>query len=528
MWQNGQPHRHTYRDIPILLEMAEDEALHTEKIKREKLKRISSREADTAHQQLNTGESGKSVNGRYGSILASPENQVRQASAALRKIWRKSNENSFSLNAVEADVLSKSSFKNSNTLQELDNVYNKRLPARVNEFSAEYQKGIATEEAARENKLRQAEQNYKKEIEAEQQRKAAEEQRINEQRLQQQKIVEQAAEKRQREEAELRAKLDAQKPEAQQQNQEVARADPTQTERKEKTPVELDRRLEGFLSRSQIEEQIKLWEDSCRSLIQPKTDSDKQIAMKIKRMIAVPIGALTQRSGEDLKIQIKKIGALLDGKELPNHPETAAFSILCASQRMVRLAEEQLSSNEKAACAAAAAVIALWDHDSNFGQLFMAHLYLACPILLPRDPQPVDIDETRMRSYVGYARLITCMASSDCAPGKDYHPFGIENLWKILASILLLPTGNELGPHVVYEILRYSGKRLSAYYNNAFSQLLAFIYNHYIPTATGGPAARLSSILDEVDQKGWQDPPGNLASNFWTTKDEMTGKIVDH
>ena len=74
-----------------------------------------------------------------------------------------SNENSFSLNAVEADVLSKSSFKNSNTLQELDNVYNKRLPARVNEFSAEYQKGIATEEAARENKLRQAEQNYKKE-----------------------------------------------------------------------------------------------------------------------------------------------------------------------------------------------------------------------------------------------------------------------------------------------------------------------------------------------------------------------------
>ena len=74
-----------------------------------------------------------------------------------------SNENSFSLNAVEADVLSESSLKNSNTLQELDNVYNKRLPARVDEFSAEYQKGIASEEAARENKLRQAEQNYKKE-----------------------------------------------------------------------------------------------------------------------------------------------------------------------------------------------------------------------------------------------------------------------------------------------------------------------------------------------------------------------------
>ena len=74
------------------------------------------------------------------------------------------------------------------------------------------------------------------------------------------------------------------------------------------------------------------------------------------------------------------------------------------------------------------------------------------------------------------------------------------------------------------------------------AKLLAYIYNHYIPTSTGGPAARLSSILDglflfesssiniteEVDQKGWQDPPGNLPSNFWTTKDEHTGKIVDH
>ncbi len=35
------------------------------------------------------------------------------------------------------------------------------------------------------------------------------------------------------------------------------------------------RRFESFLTRKQIEDQIKLWEDSCRSLLHPKTDSDK-------------------------------------------------------------------------------------------------------------------------------------------------------------------------------------------------------------------------------------------------------------
>jgi len=518
MWRNGEP-RHTIRDIGALLEMAEEEALHTEKILREKQKRMSARESESGLKELNTGDSGKSLNGFY-SILPSNENQIRLASANLRKLWRKSNENTF---VLEAFAASPSSSKNGKTLKELDNVYNKRLPARVVDFSAEYEKDISSEAASRENKFRQAEQAYKKA-----QAERAEQERIYEEHLQQKQMKER--QKAKEEEAFAHAKQEADRATKQlEKTPEESSVPPIQTESAAiNTSGDPGRRFESFLTRKQIEDQIKLWEDSCRSLLHPKTDSDKKIAMKIKRLIAVPIGALTQRSGEDLKIQIKKIGDLLDGKDLPNHPETEKYATLCASQRMVRLAEEQLSSNEKAACAAAAAVIALWDYDSRFGQLFMAHLYLACPVLLPRDPQPQDIDETRMRSYVGYARLITCMASSDCAPGTNFHPFGIENLWKILASILLLPTQNELGPHVVYEVLRYSGKRLAAYYNNSFSKLLAYIYNHYIPTATGGPAARLSSILDEVDQKGWQDPPGNLASNFWTTKDEHTGRIVDH
>ena len=36
--------------------------------------------------------------------------------------------------------------------------------------------------------------------------------------------------------------------------------------------------------------------------------------MKINRAVAVPVGALTQRSGQDLKNQIAKISSLFDCK----------------------------------------------------------------------------------------------------------------------------------------------------------------------------------------------------------------------
>jgi len=48
----------------------------------------------------------------------------------------------------------------------------------------------------------------------------------------------------------------------------------------------------------------------------------------------------------------------------------------------------------------------------------------------------------------------------------------------------------------------------------------------YLNKARGGPAARLKSLLLEVSQNGWTDPPGTLPKNFWTTKDEYTGVIA--
>ena len=79
------------------------------------------------------------------------------------------------------------------------------------------------------------------------------------------------------------------------------------------------------------------------------------------------VGALTQRSGEDLKTQIKRLVSLLKLQDIPGKidltlkPNNLLLAHSCASDfvtheiafRLVKLAEDQLSSNEKASPAIA-------------------------------------------------------------------------------------------------------------------------------------------------------------------------------
>ena len=81
------------------------------------------------------------------------------------------------------------------------------------------------------------------------------------------------------------------------------------------------------------------------------------------------------------------------------HPLAGDFTIYEISLRCVKLAEEQLSSNEKAAPAIAAAIIALWLESAEFGELFMAHLYQLCPILIPNSFNG-NVDEQKLKQMV--------------------------------------------------------------------------------------------------------------------------------
>ena len=65
------------------------------------------------------------------------------------------------------------------------------------------------------------------------------------------------------------------------------------------------------------------------------------------------------------------------------------------------MAEEQLSSNEKAAPAIAIAVIALWLESAEFGELFMSQLYNTCPILIPNTFNE-NVDEQKLKQMVSW------------------------------------------------------------------------------------------------------------------------------
>lgn len=189
------------------------------------------------------------------------------------------------------------------------------------------------------------------------------------------------------------------------------------------------------------------------------------------------------------------------------------------------MAEEQLSSNEKAAPAIAIAVIALWVESAEFGELFMSQLYNTCPILIPNTFNE-NVDEQKLKQMGGMCRLFASLASSDCPPGTVTHPFGIENIWKFLVGTVLVPNVTELTCQALYEVLTFSGKRLQGYYKNQFGKLIKLIISNFIPRCSGGPGARLRLLLEDAIQNGFKDPPGAIGPGFWGTRDMYTGKVA--
>ena len=65
--------------------------------------------------------------------------------------------------------------------------------------------------------------------------------------------------------------------------------------------------------------------------------------MKINRAVAVPVGALTQRSGQDLRNQIAKISNLFDSKGLQFMKCILIFLYQVSYSRRRHVKEGQLS-----------------------------------------------------------------------------------------------------------------------------------------------------------------------------------------
>ena len=72
--------------------------------------------------------------------------------------------------------------------------------------------------------------------------------------------------------------------------EEVKPVEPPKVESKPTPPVQVkdDKRLEVFLKPESIKAVIEQVKHNCQALLKPSTPADKEIAMKIKRAVAVP------------------------------------------------------------------------------------------------------------------------------------------------------------------------------------------------------------------------------------------------
>jgi len=463
------------------------------------------------------------------STITSPLANVNREytiSDELKKRWQKS------LNPVRRPAVENKTIY-PKLIEELDELYEKRINERIKHLRNQYEHQEITERNKRNERKQKAIDEEKKAL----QEKAAQERASSEalaKELEAAKKAEEEAERKKEAanaqakaaaEAAAKAKLESDQKQQVQPSPPVSVA-PTPTAPVAPTqPKNGDSRLSVFLDINVIKGLIQSWETKCARLLKPESKEDKEMAMKIKRQVAIPVGALTQRSGTDLRAQIDKILNLVKNKDYPENKTAGDFVIYETANRFVQLAEEQLSSNEKAAPAIAIAVIALWLESAEFGELFMSQLYNTCPILIPNTFNE-NVDEQKLKQMGGMCRLFASLASSDCPPGTVTHPFGIENIWKFLVGTVLVPNVTELTCQALYEVLTFSGKRLQGYYKNQFGKLIKLIISNFIPRCSGGPGARLRLLLEDAIQNGFKDPPGAIGPGFWGTRDMYTGKVA--
>ena len=180
----------------------------------------------------------------------------------------------------------------------------------------------------------------------------------------------------------------------------------------------------------------------------------------------------------------------------------------------------------------AAVIVALWSEFPDFGHLFLAHLFDACPYLVPYlPPYPVDATKEQymvlgykydsedkieeqpkfIKRMAGMSRLYAAVAISTLPQGQEEtcHPHGLGHVWRWLASSLNLPPMNDISATLIHDILEVCGSQMFDKYGKQFRKLLAVLAQTYFPQiqavtvdGCGGPVMRLENFLQKAIATG--------------------------
>ncbi|KAI8749245.1 nucleoporin GLE1 [Biomphalaria glabrata] len=281
----------------------------------------------------------------------------------------------------------------------------------------------------------------------------------------------------------------------------------------------------------------------------------KQYRFDLQRAVNTTINAISGISGAHLMDKLKKLHMLLSGQNLEvsgkyisikNAPEALLFCQNLVAKMLVKKGEEQVTSKHESAFAIAAVVVGLWVNFPIIGELFLAHLYVLCPYVLPyyatrQDGQSntdyfksagykinedgsVEEQDKFLRRMSGLMRLYTaCMIVNPPNLAGNKHPHGVEHAWMWLARTMNLEPHPDITAAAIYDMLAVTGHYLFKQYKVQFIKLLYVLCKSYFPSlknisVTSATVGRLEVFLEKsLQTASIPVPEGMLAHDFWST-----------
>ena len=282
---------------------------------------------------------------------------------------------------------------------------------------------------------------------------------------------------------------------------------------------------------------------------------NKDFKFTCQKAVTTPLNAISDVTAEHLKDKLSKLIALTNGQPVQATESTrfqaSSMAELCyaknlLAKKLISHGEEVVAAKSKNAFAAASLIVTIWSKNPDFGNVFLAYLFEACPFLAPKYPQrPPNVTDAEYFKMLGYtigegviedktmylkrmsglSRMYAAITISRL-PGNDAtsqnHPHGLGNIWRVLSSTMNLEPLNDITATILYDILSVTGAFMLERYGQMFKKLLQFLADQYFPKITrvteegcGGPLARLELFLRKAITNGAIDrPEGLLRADF--------------
>ena len=225
---------------------------------------------------------------------------------------------------------------------------------------------------------------------------------------------------------------------------------------------------QGSGTNLQMFETLKAFKSQILARLAPLDQDKSRGKFLCQKAVLTPVNSIANHSPAHLRDKLEKLQKLLRGEPVAIGTETACtgqnplypdFVKMTLAKKFVHQGQEVISANPRDAFPMAAVILALWSEFPDFGTLFLAHIYEACPYLVPllppypreptkeqyialgykyNDDDVIEEQQKFIKRMTGMTRLLAAVSVSVLPKGheKINHPHGLGQLWRYTSNIV--------------------------------------------------------------------------------------------